>query len=749
MNIKDKATGFLALAKKYWKTPPEGRYMTYKEIASLAGGGIGVRIIVYCFQQMTISTGNTLLGNTIGIDPMALQIIYIISLLTAFPLTALRAQMIDNTRSMKGKYRPYLITMGLPTVILGSAFLWMPYESMSLFVKCAVVLGFNIAFQFFYSFFNDSYESLINVLSPNSIERSDVLSVRYVVENISPSIVGIIFPLLAKAVTGEDTLYDIRIYRYIYPPMLFAGFLVSMIIYVNTKEKTVQAKTHRTQIRFIDAFKAVARNKYFWIISLAGWIGFLEIGFHNIMQWMYNYQDACSAGQYAVITAIAGNASFWPNLVGPLFIRKYGKKKILIVTNALSVAFILMMLPVISQAGKPGAIWILLIFTFINQFITSLGHLLGPSINADIRDYQHYITGERIDGMFAAVGLIGNAITMVTGLALPAIYEKTGLNRETAISLGYDGSVVYDVLNDRGYFISICTVLIVASAIGAALNVIPYFFYDFTETKQKAIIKVLKIRAMFEDYSRNQQNSEAFAEALVIIKESRALSAKIPHDLEAEKKKGLRKKELLLMKKENEEIAIAKFVMEELYKYDTPEGKEELREARMLTVNGPESFMTAELPAKKEIKAYPAQTQIQINRRRNALMRAENIATAKRTFRKHYKNGIEMFDTAVLDKLYDAENSIQAEILGVTDKIKTAKESKSKDLLLQLKQDFKSLRSEKSVVQKQIKIQERRYSLYCRAVKPYIDAQRIIEQAESYAKIDEPENGFIHSYREI
>lgn len=54
MNIKDKAIGFLASAKKYWKTPPEGRYMTYKEIASLAGGGIGVRIIVYCFQQMTI-----------------------------------------------------------------------------------------------------------------------------------------------------------------------------------------------------------------------------------------------------------------------------------------------------------------------------------------------------------------------------------------------------------------------------------------------------------------------------------------------------------------------------------------------------------------------------------------------------------------------------------------------------------------------------------------------------------------------
>ena len=740
MKIKDTAVNFLSTAKKHWKTPPQGRYMTYKEIASLAGGGVGVRIITYCFQQMTISTGNTLLGNTIGIDPMALQAIYIISLLTAFPLTALRAQMIDNTRNMKGKYRPYLITMGIPTVILGSLFLWMPYESMSLFTKCAVVLGFNIAFQFFFSFFNDSYDSLINVLSPNSIERSDVLSIRYVVENLSPSIVGIIFPLLAKLVTGEDTLYDMRIYRYLYPPMLFAGFFISLIIYVNTSEKIVQPKTFRPHIRFIDAFKAVARNKYFWIISLAGWIGFLEVGFHNIMQWMYNYQQACSAAQYSVITAIAGNASFWPNLVGPLLIRKYGKKKILIITNALSVIFILMMLPVIRQAGKPGAIWILLVFTFINQFITSLGHLLSPSVNADIRDYQHYITGERIDGMFSAVGLIGNAITMVTGLVLPAIYEKTGLNKATAVSLGYDGSIVYEVLNDRGYFISICSVLIIASAIGAALNVIPYFFYDFTELKQKAIINVLKIRAMFEDYSQSGKVNDGFCEAMDIIEKSTKLACEPTYNLAEEKKKGTSKNELAEMKKVNEEIAVARFVAEELNKYNTAEGRAELEEAKALTINGPESFMTATLLTKQEIKALPHQTQTQINRRRDALMRYECINTAKKTLKKHYKNGIEAFDTAILDELYETENKLHTKLIEVSQKIKDAKTNKATELLSGYKAELKAVKQQRSNNKQQIKVTEHKYSLYCRAVKPYLDAKRIIAQAESYEKIEEIKN---------
>ncbi len=725
--IKEKISFFISSARKYWKTPPKDRYMTYKEIASLAGGGIGVRIITYCFGQMIISTGNTLLGNTIGISPMALQAIYIISLLTAVPLTAIRAQMIDNTRSMKGKYRPYLITMGLPTAILGSLFLWMPYENMTLFAKCAVVLGFNIAFQFFYNFFNDSYESLINVLSPNSIERSDVLSIRYVVENLSPSIVGIIFPLLAKLITGDDTLYDIRIYRYLYPPMLVAGFLVSMIIYVNTSEKIVQAKTHRIQISFIDAFKAVARNKYFWIISLAGWVGFLEIGFQNIMQWMYNYQDACSAAEYSVITAIASNASFWPNLVGPLFIRKYGKKKILIITNALSVVFILMMLPVIRQAGKPGAIWILLIFTFINQFITSLGHLLGPSVNADIRDYQHYITGERIDGMFSAVGLIGNGITMVTGLALPAIYERTGLNKQTAISLGYDGSIVYDVLNDRSYFISICSVLIIASAIGAALNVIPYFFYDFTETKQKAIIKVLKIRAMFEDFAENGRISDDYAEAVEIIREARKICENASPD---ESKKA----------KEEKEIAL--FVMDEMRKYTTEEGKAELRESYMLFSGGPESFLNAQLPDKQEAKKLPRNTETQINRRRNLLIRLQSIKDAKKALARYYPDGIEEFDKKSLDELYDAENDAQANLLEISAKIKKAKEDKNNEILAELKNELSSFKKAKSVIRQKIKVKEHQYTVYCRAVKPYLDSKRIIAQAESYAKLDEIEKYF-------
>lgn len=104
----NKVKSLLGDLKRCWKAPPNGRYMSFREIASLSVGGIGVKFIVYCISQMIIAVGNTLIGNTIGIDPSALYVIYIISVLSGFPLTAVRAKMIDNTRSMKGKYRPYM-----------------------------------------------------------------------------------------------------------------------------------------------------------------------------------------------------------------------------------------------------------------------------------------------------------------------------------------------------------------------------------------------------------------------------------------------------------------------------------------------------------------------------------------------------------------------------------------------------------------------------------------------------------------
>ena len=729
--MKEKIFSVINLIKNNWKTPPEGRFMPFKEIVSLSVGGIGVKFIMYCVGNMIISIGNSLIGNTIGIEPSAIYVIYIISVLSGFPLTALRARMVDNCKSMKGKYRPYIISMGIPTVILGCLFIWMPYENMTLITKCITVLIFNIGFQFFYNFYTDAYDSLINVLSPNTIERTDVYAVKAVVENLSPSIANIFLPLVARLITGDNTLYDLRVYRFLYPPMLIVGFIISVLVYVNTKERIVQPGSHIIRISFVDAFRAVLKNKYFWIISFAGWLGFLENSFNTIIGWLYNYQAACSAGQYAVITAIAGNASFWPNLFAPYLIRKFGKKKVLIFSNIMNIAFIASMLPVIRMRGN-NIIWILLIFTFINQLLTSLGHFMNPSINADIRDYQHYISGERIDGMFAAVGLIGSVISLATNSVLPAIYEKAGLNSDVAVSLGYDGTNVYDVLYDNEYFIHICSVLIIASVVGAALNVIPYFFYDLTETKQRAMITVLKIRALFEDYGNGVLDDKDLVEAIDIINEAKSYENKsfnLISDRKLKKAKKSRdkdkinsaKEELRLLNEENEKIAISEYVLKEINRFDTEEGNTEIEIARSIASAGLDGFMNT-------IASF---TDSEYFRSKQS-----DIKLSAKTIKKYYPDGISEFDSSVIEKLFVLSDETEKEIHETLQNMKAANESGNKILYNELKSHLEKLRISKAEIKAEIKSETKKYNIYNRAAKPYLDAIRTVKQYENYSQFE-------------
>ncbi|MBQ3537240.1 MAG: MFS transporter [Clostridia bacterium] len=706
--------------KNVWNTPPKGRYMSVKEITSLSVGGIGVRLIAHCINQMIISTNNTLLGNTIGIDAGSLYVIYILGLLSSFPLTGLRANIIDNTRSMKGKYRPYIITMGIPTVIIGVFSVMLPYETMTLFEKCFWVLLCNIGFQFFFNFMMDAYESLINVLSPDSIERTDVLSVRCIVENISPSIANIFFPIAAKLITGENTLYDMRVYRAVFPPMLLLGFLISIIVYVNTEEKIVRAKSHVISVRFSDAFRAVATNKYFWVISLAGWMGFLEGAFASIMGWMYNYQDACTAAQYSVITAIAGNASFWPNIIAPFFIRRFGKKKIIIFSNVLNIGLIALMLPVVRMTGQNHIIWMLLFCSFMNQLITSLGHFITPGINADIRDYQQYISGERIDGMFAAVGLIGNVISMITSGVLPVIYNAVGLNKETAVFLGFSGENVYDVLYDHSYFVKICSVLVIVSVIGAVMNVIPMFFYDFTEAKQKAVINVLKIRAAFEDMKDKKEQGEEFTEAVAIIDRAKEYCGR-------EYVKGRNKK----ARKENEEIEIARFVIDEINYYNTPKGIFAYGIAERIVSAGLDSYYKADIITLSDIRELPEKTAEEKEIKKYARKIYRDIRYSGKAARKYFPEGIKEFDEENLSKLYKDEYNLEVAFREGLNALKKAKEEGNNTDVH--KNGIEELKRRRKQLKKEIKVQNRLNSVYYSAAKPWIEAKRMIKTKNDYA----------------
>lgn len=791
MNLVQKAKDGVSKVRTYWKTPMAGRYMNFREIAAYSGGGIGAYMIITLGTACLLATGNTLISSTLGVDATDMYIMYVIAVLANIPLTGIRANIIDNTRNKAGKYRPYIVSMALPTAIICILMVWFPYNKLEAIVgtgtwfgetrayvaKCAVIMVLNLFLHFFYYFFYDAYENLIHVLSPNTQERADVAAVKSVVYSLAPTLVNLFTPIIAANVFHTNST-DIRVYRLLYPILAVLGILLCIVVYKYTEEKIVQARTHVVQIKFTDALREVAKNKYFWIISLAGWIGFLESSYANILSWLYNYGGACSGNEYGIVVTVYGNASLWGMLLAPFCIRKWGKKSVLVVTNLFNIAFILLMLPFTAEISHM-TIWLVMGCLYLNAFMGSFAHILNPAIQADIRDYQQYKTGERIDGMFSAVATIGTVIALATSSVLPIIYEKGGITKTNAAvvtsnpeilnrMLG-DGKTVgtilseqlangqdnynnaFSALYDPNILTSLLHVLIIVSAVGALMNVIPYFWYDFNERKQKSVVRVLQVRALFEDYGNDALDDGKLVEAIDLIRNARETAALAPKEVGKKDYKSIKDKAQRKAAKKayrealalNEEIEVSKFVCEELDKFSTNLVQHQLSVYKKVYdagLTGLRATDMADLRAElAAAKAMPKTNENEKELRKFAIEVAKKKISSRKAIDKYFKDGADFSkpDFAVLEGYFAAEDECDEKLKALYVELRLAKKAHDSAKAKELKAEIDAEQVKRKQARKDSKAEMDRHAYFNRAAKPYLDAEKLIKQQENYSHFDE------------
>lgn len=791
MNLGEKIKTGVSNIRTYWKTPMAGRYMTFREIAAYSGGGIGAYMIITIGMACLLAANNTLLSSTLGVDATDMYVMYVIAVLVNIPLTGIRANIIDNTRNKAGKYRPYIVTMAIPTAVISILMVWFPYnklemvvgtgtwfgESRAYIAKCAIIMVLNLFLHFFYYFFYDAYENLIHVLSPNTQERADVASVKSVVYSLAPTLVNLFTPIIAKHIFHTNST-DIRVYRLLYPILGVLGILLCIVVYKYTEEKIVQARTHVVQIKFTDALREVAKNKYFWIISLAGWIGFLEASYANVLYWLYNYGGACSGDAYGIVVTVYGNASLWGMLLAPFCIRRWGKKAVLVVTNMFNIAFILLMLPFTNEISNL-TIWLVMGCLYLNAFMGSFAHILNPAIQADIRDYQQYKTGERIDGMFSAVATIGTVISLLTSSVLPIIYERGGITKENAAvvtanpdvlsrMLG-DGKTVgqilaeqlaegqdnytnsFSALYDPKVLLPLLHVLIIVSAVGALMNVIPYFWYDFNEKKQKSVVRVLRVRALFEDYGNNALDDGQLVEAIDLIHDAREKAEMVPaevskNDYKSIKDKAQRKAAKKVYRealKQNEEIEISKFVCDELDKFSTDLVKHQLSVYRTVYNAGLKGLQASDMTdLRAELagaKAMPKTTAEEKELRKFSIEVAKKKIFSRKAIDKYFKNDAEFVQPtfSVLEGYFNEEDACDDKLKMLYAEQRIAKKEHDAAKAKALKEEINAEQVKRKQARAKSKAEMDKHAYFNRAAKPYLDAEKLIKQEENYKHFDE------------
>jgi len=681
----------------HWNRPAKGNYVPYKEILGYSIGRFGYIWVIALTSQITLLTTNRIVAQALGVDPIHVQVMNVISVLIGFFFTMLRSNWVDNSRSKDGRFRPFMKIYGIPTMLLGFAFVWFPFDKLpnggeaisadvwgtGYWMKAGIIFLLHLAIQFFYPLYRLGYENLVMVMSPSSQERQNIIAVSSLIYSMSWSVYIPIITIVSERFVNRQV--DMNLYRWAYIPVCVLGLFIAYIGYFSTNERIIQSREHVNKIDLAQTFKAVAKNRNFWIMCFSAWVGFLESNSNELLNWAYDYQRLMSGPQKAFIDLVVNNAALWSMLITPLLVKRYGKRFILIGGNLLNIVLLAV------TYNTYNMIPLLALFRFLNFFINIVLDTIYPAISADVRDAQQYVTGERIDGMFELAKYSETLVTMGTGFVTPILWKRAGIYKGNG-GVDFEGRPnEWFKLRDPVVYDRMAKTMILSSVVGAVANVIPMLFYNLTEAKQRAMSRVLKLRAMLDDYGASLATPEQLAEGIEIIRQAQ-------EDEHAEiipLSSSMSAKERALQRERNQDIPMAYYVLDELKKFETPEMQLKVKLARQVFDAGLEGlyeFRPEALPENREQREL-------VQEHNKALRRAQS--SIGRCYPNH---DAREYTLEEIDAVYDLPDETREQ----------AKEKTSA---------IKRLEAERS--------------MFFNSCKPWLDARKLLREQENQANLED------------
>lgn len=596
MNVVKLVSSVFKDVTSHWKRPAEGNFVSYKEIVNLGLGGMGNNFTMVLVGYMGLNAGNTLLGSTIGIRPLHLQYMLTIQTVLNVLFFFVRAHIVDNTRTKWGRFRPYIAFMGIPLAIMSVIFVFLPFQTMAYNDKLLCVFVFAITISMVQPLFTDTYSELQTVITPNSEERAKVISINSLIYSFAPTVTGLFVPILSN-ITGGYT--NINTYRYVLAPVTILGLGLNFFTAIGCKERVVTSSSYVQKVGIIEGAFMIYKNKHWWIRTIAGLIGFLESATGVFFGWIYIYgvQDMTS---YGILNTVMGTASGIAMAITPFLLKKLGNRKLLIYHNLINV-FLLIILMFTFKVPT-----IMFIVMYMNNLINALSIVYNQVMHSEVKDYQQYICGYRMDFVFGLAGMITMPITLMTGYVIPYVYECYGLTTN------------YDILYDPNVRNSLFFVLCILSIIGAVLNLIPYFFYSMSKEKHRNIVRVLRYRALFDDFETGDFNADIIKNGVEAVRSGlelndkpvpdlKALKAEIKNAPKGEAKDEARKAYNLAKEFAGEKAEVGIF-MDEINKFDTPLWLHKVEKARELITNDADSMANISGSIIDEAKKLPKHT---------------------------------------------------------------------------------------------------------------------------------------------
>ena len=326
----------------------------------------------------------------------------------------------DRTNTKWGKFRPYLVWMAIPFGIMGVLTFTTPDLSASGKLIYAYITY--TLMMMAYTAINVPYSALMGVITPNSLDRTEISSFRFVAAFVGGVIVQASAIALVRKFGGSNEALGWQWAMGILSVLAIALFFIA---FATTKERVLPPKGQKTSVKqdLTDLFS----NKPWLLIAISTVFQLLYIVILNgAIMYYFKYfvkaQSILLLGKTYDLSFEAFASSFM--LIGSAFTilgailtkwftKVFDKKNayggFLAVSSILSALFFIM---------RPQDVLLIYVFQIFISFTLGPVSVLQWAIYTDTADYSEWKTGRRATGLVMSASLFALKLGLTLGGAI-------------------------------------------------------------------------------------------------------------------------------------------------------------------------------------------------------------------------------------------------------------------------------------------------------------------------------------------
>lgn len=415
-----------------------------------------------------------------GLNEVDVSVMFLVGNIANVIWDPIVGTLIDKSNPKLGKYRSYLVYVGIPLSGFAILCFWDGYAPSLLYAYVTY-----IAMTLLYTFINVPYGALNSALTRDTNEITILTSVRMFLANCGGLAVGSGLPLLIAHFTNEKSeglpkdpkawFITMAIYGVV-------GLLLLLFCFSQCKERVVMDAKESEEVKVSDLFTEFVRNKPLRIIALFFITAFAMMSIGNAAgAYFVNSNLHGTPEQLSLFMGLGSAPAFIFMPLVPAIKRAIGKRNMFFAF--LGIAIIGMAaLYIIAKMDNPNMTLI-----YIAQFIKSAGVIVATgymwALVPEVISYGEYTSGKRIAGIVNALtGLFFKAGMTLGSVVAPAVlayvcYDKT--------------SVIQTPLAEEGILWLVCVI----PAFLLAIAMIIISKYELTDEKIDEINKAIEARA--------------------------------------------------------------------------------------------------------------------------------------------------------------------------------------------------------------------------------------------------------------